>query len=137
MAWGDAKHAGLVVLLTAAAIAVFDWLGFLTTDVLLIFALLVIIERRKLLPAAAYSIGLVGFTYVLFVYVLKTPLEARPIRILGSPLGNHPAQPLSRLFRRASSRTTRGTRFSAAWSARWSACCPASVRSPAFLFCCR
>jgi hypothetical protein len=78
LAWSDAKHAGQVVLLTAAAIAVFDWLGFLTTDILLIFALLVIIERRKLLPAAAYSVGLVGFTYVLFVYVLKTPLEPGP-----------------------------------------------------------
>ena len=78
LTWDDLKHAGLVVVLTAAAIAVFDWLGFLTTDVLLIFALLVIIERRRLLPAAVYSVGLVGFTYVLFVYVLKTPLEAGP-----------------------------------------------------------
>jgi len=77
--WTDVKHASLVVLLTAAAIAVFDWLGFLTTDVLLIFALLVIIERRRVLPAAAYSVGLVVFTYVLFVYVLKTPLEAGPL----------------------------------------------------------
>jgi len=79
LAWTDAKHAALVVALTAAAIAVFDWLGFLTTDVLLIFALLVIIERRKLLPATVYSVGLVGFTYLLFVYVLKTPLETGPL----------------------------------------------------------
>jgi hypothetical protein len=79
LSWSDAKHAVLVVLLTAVGIAVFDWLGFLTTDVLLIFALLVVIERRGVLPAAAYSLGLVGFTYVLFVYVLKTPLEAGPL----------------------------------------------------------
>jgi Tripartite tricarboxylate transporter TctB family len=79
LSWSDAKHAALVVLLTAVGIAVFDWLGFLTTDVLLIFALLVVIERRGVLPAAAYSLGLVGFTYVLFVYVLKTPLEAGPL----------------------------------------------------------
>ena len=77
--WSDAKHAGLVIVLTAAAIAVFDWLGFLTTDVLLIFALLVIIERRKLLPATLYSVGVVVFTYVLFVYALKTPLEPGPL----------------------------------------------------------
>ena len=43
----------LVVAITAAAIALFEWLGFLTTNVLLIFALLVIIERRQLLPATA------------------------------------------------------------------------------------
>jgi hypothetical protein len=77
--WTDVKHASLVVLLTAIGIALFERLGFLTTDVLLIFALLVIIERRHVLPAAAYSVGLVVFTYVLFVYVLKTPLEAGPL----------------------------------------------------------
>ena len=77
--WGDAKHAGLVIVLTAAAIALFDWLGFLTTDVLLIFALLVIIERRNLLPATLFSVGVVVFTYVLFVYALKTPLETGPL----------------------------------------------------------
>ncbi len=79
LAWGDAKHAGMVVALTAAATAVFTGLGFLTTDILLVFALLVVIERRRLVPAAVYSVGLVGFTYLLFVYVLKTPLEAGPL----------------------------------------------------------
>jgi hypothetical protein len=79
LTWSDAKHAALVVALTAAAIAAFNWLGFLTTDVLLIFALLVVIERRRILPAAAYSLGLVVFTYVLFVHVLKTPLETGPL----------------------------------------------------------
>jgi tripartite tricarboxylate transporter TctB family protein len=76
--WSDAKHAGLVILLTAAAVAVFDWLGFLTTDVLLIFGLLVVIERIKLIPATIYSVGVVVFTYVLFVYALKTPMEPGP-----------------------------------------------------------
>ena len=79
LTWSDAKHAGLVVLLTAISIALFERLGFVTTNVLLIFALLVVIERRRVLPAAAYSIGLVGFTYVLFVHVLKTPLETGPL----------------------------------------------------------
>ncbi|HEY6024202.1 MAG TPA: tripartite tricarboxylate transporter TctB family protein [Pseudolabrys sp.] len=78
LTWGDAKHAALVVAITAAAIAVFEWLGFLTTDVLLIFALLVIIERRRLLPATIYSVGVVVVTYVLFVYALKTPLVTGP-----------------------------------------------------------
>jgi hypothetical protein len=45
----------------------------------LIFALLVAIERRRLLPAAAFSIGVVAVTYVLFVYVLKTPLQTGPL----------------------------------------------------------
>ncbi len=64
--------------ITAVAVAVFEWLGFLTTNVLLIFALLVVIERRRLLPATIYSLGVVVTTYVLFVYVLKTPLDTGP-----------------------------------------------------------
>jgi hypothetical protein len=78
LTWTDAKHAGMVVGFTAVATALFDHLGFVTTNVLLIFALLVVIERRRLLPATVYSVGLVVFTYVLFVHVLKTPLEAGP-----------------------------------------------------------
>lgn len=75
LSWSDAKHAAIVVVIAAAAIAVLDWLGFITTNVLLIFALLVIVERRRLVPATVYSVGLVLVTYVLFVYVLKTPLH--------------------------------------------------------------
>jgi hypothetical protein len=78
LSWSDAKHAALVVAITAAAIALFVPLGFLTTNVLLIFALLTIIERRRLLPATVYSVGVVVTTYVLFVYVLKSPLESGP-----------------------------------------------------------
>jgi hypothetical protein len=44
----------------------------------LIFTLLTAIERRRLLPATAYSLGVVVTTYILFVYVLKTPLEPGP-----------------------------------------------------------
>src|ERR1051325_7071092 len=66
LTWTDAKHASLVVVLTAAGIYAFERLGFLLTNVLLIFTLLVVIERRRLIYSAAYSLGLVVFTYVLF-----------------------------------------------------------------------
>jgi hypothetical protein len=79
LSWSDGKHAGLVVALTAAAIACYERLGFATTAVLLILALLIIIERRRALPAVAYSVGLVAITYFLFVHVLKTPLQAGPL----------------------------------------------------------
>ena len=79
LSWNDAKHAGMVVGITAAAIVLFERLGFLTTNILLILALLFIIERRRLLPAIAYSVGVVVITYVLFVYILKTPLQAGPL----------------------------------------------------------
>jgi hypothetical protein len=77
--WTDAKHAAMVVLITALAVAAFEWLGFVTTNVLMMFALLVAIERRGLLPAAVYSVAVVVTTFVLFVYVLKTPLETGPL----------------------------------------------------------
>ena len=76
--WSNIRHAGLVVAITAIAIAVYDWLGFLTTMVLLMFALLIVIERRDIVRAAAYSLGIVLITYVTFEYVLKTPLNTGP-----------------------------------------------------------
>jgi hypothetical protein len=42
---------------------------------LLVFSLLVIVERRGLLPAAIYSIALTLFAYWLFDKLLRTPLE--------------------------------------------------------------
>ena len=79
LAWGDAKHAAMVVLITALAIAAFEPLGFVTSNVLMMFALLVAIERRGIGPAALYSVAVVGITYVLFVFLLKTPLETGPL----------------------------------------------------------
>jgi hypothetical protein len=76
--WQDGKHAALVVGITAAAIALFEWLGFLITMVLLMFALLVLIERRSAFYATLYSVGVVLLTYVTFIYVLRTPLNTGP-----------------------------------------------------------
>ncbi len=55
--WSDRWHALLVVLITAAGIYAYQRLGFLVTMTLLVFALLVVVERRNVLIAAAYSIG--------------------------------------------------------------------------------
>jgi hypothetical protein len=76
--WSDAKHAVPVVALTALAIALLEWLGFVTTMALLIFSLLVVIERRNAVRSAVFSVIVVMITYVTFEYVLKTPLVAGP-----------------------------------------------------------
>jgi hypothetical protein len=76
--WTDAMHAAAVTLITAVAVYFFEMLGFLTTMVAMMFVLLVAIERRPLLHAALYSIGVVGVTYLTFVYVLKSPLVTGP-----------------------------------------------------------
>ena len=73
--WSDRRHGALVVLITAVAVAVYQPLGFVITMTALVFALLVIVERRSLLAAAAYSAGLTLFTYWLFGKALNSPLE--------------------------------------------------------------
>jgi hypothetical protein len=73
--WSDRGHAALLVLITAVAVALYQTLGFLITMSLLVFSLLVVVERRRLLPAASYAIGLTIFAYWLFGMALKAPLE--------------------------------------------------------------
>jgi hypothetical protein len=73
--WGDRNHAALVIVITGVAVAAYVSLGFLITMTLLVFSLLVIVERRGLLPAAIYSIALTLFAYWLFDKLLRTPLE--------------------------------------------------------------
>ena len=72
--WGDGKHAALVTVITAAAIYLYTWLGFIITMVLLMMALLLVVERRNVVRAGIYSATVVLFTYVCFAWLLKTPL---------------------------------------------------------------
>ena len=73
--WSDRNHALLLVAITAVAVALYRPLGFLIAMSALVFALLVIVERRNFLVAAAYSVGLTVFAYWLFGKALKSPLE--------------------------------------------------------------
>jgi hypothetical protein len=72
--WADGKHALMVTAITAAAIALYERLGFVITMLLMMIALLIVIERRHPLRAGAYCVAIVFLTYVSFVYGLKTPL---------------------------------------------------------------
>ncbi len=75
VAWSDLPHAARIVAITAAAIALYQTLGFLATMVLLLFALIFLALPRRALYAAAFSLGVVALTYLLFAVALKTPLE--------------------------------------------------------------
>jgi Tripartite tricarboxylate transporter TctB family len=75
VSWGDLPHAARVIAITAAAVALYQVLGFLLTMTLLLFALIVGAERRSPLYGAAYAVGVVSLAYFLFAVVLKTPLE--------------------------------------------------------------
>jgi hypothetical protein len=73
--WSDGSHALKVVLIAAAAIALYQRLGFILTMTLLVFTLLIVVERKPVLHAAAYSIGLTFAAWWLFGKALKSPLE--------------------------------------------------------------
>lgn len=73
--WSDRWHAALIIFITAVSVEFYQTLGFLITMSLLVFALLVVVERRNIMHASIYSIGLTLFTYWLFGKALKSPLE--------------------------------------------------------------
>lgn len=72
--WSGGKHAVLVTIVSAIAIALYTQLGFIVTMAAMMIALLLLIERQNPIRAVAYSLGIVLMTYVSFVYGLKTPL---------------------------------------------------------------
>lgn len=78
VSWSDGKHALMVTAVTAAAIYFYESAGFLITMVAMILVTLIVVERRNPLRAGAYSLAIVLFTYVCFVYLLKTPLPTGP-----------------------------------------------------------
>jgi hypothetical protein len=61
--------------MTALAVALYQVAGFLIIMVLLLFGLIFGVERRNPVSAAAFSLGAVALTYLLFHVALKTPLE--------------------------------------------------------------
>ena len=73
--WSDRWHALLLVAITAGAVWLYARLGFLLTMSLLVFALLVVVERRHPLRAGAFAIAITLFAYWLFGIALKAPLE--------------------------------------------------------------
>ena len=73
--WGDWSHAALIILISGIATLLYATLGFIITMTLLVFSLLVIVERKSLLAATTYSVSLTLFAYFLFGVALKAPLE--------------------------------------------------------------
>lgn len=74
IAWDDFPHAVRLIAITAACVAVYSWLGFIITMSLLLFGLTFLIERKPIVSAALFSVGVTGFAYGLFRVALKSPL---------------------------------------------------------------
>jgi hypothetical protein len=77
--WSEAKHAFLVIGITAVAIVLYTDAGFLITMFAMMLAFLLIIERENPLRAALYCVFTVGLTYVSFVYGLKLQMPTGPL----------------------------------------------------------
>jgi len=73
--WSDGSHALMVVVIAGIAVTLYQTLGFILTMTGLVFALLVVVERKSVLNAAAYSIGLTMIAWWVFGKALKSPLE--------------------------------------------------------------
>lgn len=74
--WDDGKHAAMVTAITAVGIALYTYLGFTITMILMMVSLLIVIERRNPLSVGIYSIAVVVATFAAFEWMLKTPLPA-------------------------------------------------------------
>jgi hypothetical protein len=78
ISWSDLPHALRVGFVAALAVALYTILGFLVTVPLLLFALTFVVERKRFLPAVAFSLGVTALTFVLFAWFLRTPLPSVP-----------------------------------------------------------
>jgi hypothetical protein len=83
ISWSDLPHAVRVAFVAAIAVALYTILGFLVTVPLLLFTLTFVVERRPVLSAATFSIGVPALAYVLFVWFLKVQLPPVPRDLVG------------------------------------------------------
>jgi hypothetical protein len=74
IAWDDLPHALRVIVVGVAAAAAYTTLGFAATMPVMLFTLVFVVERRPFLPALAFSLGVPAGAYLLFTWLLKTPL---------------------------------------------------------------
>jgi hypothetical protein len=72
--WTDVRHALPVIAVACVTASLYATLGFLAVTTLMLFFLTFVVERRPLLPAAAFSIGATVLAYAVFAWLLKTPL---------------------------------------------------------------
>jgi hypothetical protein len=77
LGWDDLRHALPVLAIAAAAVALYARLGFIITLPVMIFALLTLVERKRPLPAALFSLTVTLLAYVMFVS-LRAPIPLSP-----------------------------------------------------------
>ena len=78
IAWSDLAHAATILATASVAIAAYTIAGFVLTIALMLFVLIYVVERRRIWPALAVSVGVTVGSYVLFNTLLKSPLPPMP-----------------------------------------------------------
>lgn len=78
IAWDDFPHALRVAAIAAAGVALYTRLGFVITLSALLFVLTFLVERKPFLHALGFSLGVSALAYLLFGFLLKTPLPSGP-----------------------------------------------------------
>lgn len=76
--WSGWWHAAQVIIATLIAALLYTRAGFIITIALLLFAVPVIIERKRWAAAALFSVTVTAATYALFAFALKTPIPRGP-----------------------------------------------------------
>jgi predicted transporter len=77
--WTDFKHAAPVIAITGVAVALYTWFGFIITMFLMVFVLLVTVERQNPGRAAVYSGLLVLIAFNLFNTFLRAQMPSGPL----------------------------------------------------------
>lgn len=72
--WADVRHALPVIAVACVAASAYTTLGFLVVMPLMLLFLIFVVERRPLLPVAAFSVSATVLAYAVFGYLLKSPL---------------------------------------------------------------
>jgi hypothetical protein len=80
IAWSEKRHAAALILAGGFAALMLETLGFRLTLLAVLLFLIGVVERRRLLPTLAVSLGLSFGLHAVFSQWLKVPL---PIGLLG------------------------------------------------------
>jgi threonine/homoserine/homoserine lactone efflux protein len=71
-----------LIVAAALATALYTTLGFVLTMSLLLLGLTAVVERRPLIPSLAFSVGTALVAFLLFSWLLKSPLPRGPFGFL-------------------------------------------------------
>ena len=77
--WAEAHHAVAIFAACAFVALALERIGYRITMAVMLFSMLWLVERKRVLFAAAFGAGLSAVTYYLFDTILRVPLPRGPL----------------------------------------------------------